>query len=53
MRRFGETGKCDHCGAEGPVWKPYIKVLDFGQGTVLEPQAVGKTLCDACEYGVE
>jgi hypothetical protein len=45
------TGKCSRCGAEGLVWGPHLKTLDFGVGAPMEPKAVNLAgpLCDDCE----
>jgi len=49
MRQLHTIGRCERCGIEGPVWKPHVRVLNFGTGLVMEPKAMGPTLCDECE----
>jgi hypothetical protein len=49
VRQLVALGDCDRCQKRGPVWKVFLKVLDFGTGLVMEPRAVAPTLCDDCE----
>lgn len=52
MRKMTREGPCAVCGtSEGPFWRDFLRVLDFGVPGVapIEPRAVGVVLCDDCE----